>query len=124
MNVTDVLAALNLATPETQAAALRDALDHGYRCGWFSQRDMRRAKKMLAAEAYESAALFLIPAEWRVFLLSEWDSETLRRRGPWECILGRAGEGDNFGGKARCDHASTPGIAVSIAAIAAHEAVR
>ena len=63
------------------------------------------------------AALMLVPEDWRVHILSEWDNQTLRNRGAWQCILGRAGEGDNFGGKFRCDHASTPAIAICIAAI-------
>jgi hypothetical protein len=67
------------------------------------------------------SALSLIPKNWRVMLLGEWDHERLRERGQWQCILGRSGESDFLGGKARCDNAYTMETAIISAALQARK---
>ena len=74
---------------------------------------------MLDAKAYESAALMMVPEGLRVNL-SEWDDRKhLRPMGPWQCILTRAGKGNMDPFFARCDHATTPALALCAAIEAA-----
>jgi hypothetical protein len=84
-----------------------------------------RAVRMIEIGAYESAALTLVPEGWRLGILSEWDDETLRKKGPWQSIVMPAGKGDNMGIglKTRCDHAAKPALALCAAALRARAAM-
>jgi len=65
------------------------------------------------------AAMTLVPEGMRVNL-SEWDDEEhLRRAGPWQCILSVAGTCHANPFDARCDHAATPALALTAAALRA-----
>jgi len=67
------------------------------------------------------AAASLVPSGWRVSQVGEWDHDTLRTRGPWFAILIPAGKSDDFSWvtKARCNHAATPALALTAAALRA-----
>lgn len=68
------------------------------------------------------AAMTLVPEGLRL-QLSEWDDEVdLRPKGPWQAILTRPGAGSSFAemnGVGRCEHAATPALALTAAALRA-----
>ena len=78
---------------------------------------------MASAPPYTSlvdAALLLKPTGFRL-QLAEWDDEDLRKAGPWQAILTKAGAGNGFDDMwLRCDHAANPAIAVTVACLKAH----
>ncbi|MDR6900002.1 hypothetical protein [Rhizobium miluonense] len=57
--------------------------------------------------------------DWRIENLCEWDHERLRERGPWMCDLVERGKDCLTGKSAKCAHAPTPAMALSIAALKA-----
>lgn len=91
----------------------------------YAASDPERTCAPPAYTASLDAAAALVPEGWRLAYLGEWDSETLRARGPWQAILIRAGEGDSFGPELspRCNHAATPALALTAAALRARAAM-
>ncbi len=75
------------------------------------------------------AAMTLVPEGLRL-QIGEWDDEKhLRPRGPWQAILTKPGCSSGFGDMLgfRCEHAATPALALTAAAlraIAAHLAAQ
>ena len=66
------------------------------------------------------AALALIPPEFRIATLSEWDVPSLPPSGPWVCILARRADSSiREMGDTRSNNAFTMDIAICIAALRA-----
>lgn len=64
-------------------------------------------------------AMTLVPEGWRV-QLSDWDDDHLRSIGPWQAILTAPGARQLVSEwSPRCDHASTPALALCAAALRA-----
>jgi hypothetical protein len=82
---------------------------------------IRNPRYVLSYTASLDAAVTLVPEGWRLGVLSEWDNETLRKKGPWQCIVMPAGKGDSMGIglNTRCDHAATAALALCAAALRA-----
>ena len=60
----ELIARLKKATADEQREAIDQALLFAWCRDWISSRNCRRGGKMLDAEAYESAALMLVPEGW------------------------------------------------------------
>lgn len=75
--------------------------------------------EFIRGRGFIDAAMSLVPEGW--FLqFSDWQHPTLRARGPWQAILVQ--DRDDLSGvfDARCDHAATPALALTAAALRAH----
>jgi len=67
------------------------------------------------------AAMSLVPAKLRL-MLTEWDDEKhLRAQGPWQAVLSEPGQDASFDAMRgyRCEHAATPALALTAAALRA-----
>lgn len=71
------------------------------------------------------AAMTLVPEGLRL-MLSEWDDEAhLRAKGAWQSVLSKPGCDASFDAMRgyRCDHAATPALALTAAALRARAAM-
>ena len=71
------------------------------------------------------AAMTLVP-EGHTIQLSDWDAAVLREKGAWQAIvlpMGARGAMSQFTFSNRCDHAATPALALTAAALRAHAAI-
>jgi hypothetical protein len=69
--------------------------------------------------ASNDTAMALVPEGWRI-QLSDWDDETLRAHGPWQCILTPPGKRSAFDEWwPRCDHAASAPLALCAASLRA-----
>lgn len=85
---------------------------------------VRRFRRFLDAEAWTDAAMMLVPEGWRIGNLSQHDHPLLRERGEWLCTLypeGQLGKLRADLGKARCNHADHPALALAQACLKARE---
>jgi len=103
----------------------RFGFDHSYaavREEWWQGKDGKRHYQPPAYTASIDSAMSLVPAGYRV-MLSEWDDEAhLRPRGPWQAVLSIAGCGMcGFNGafKTRCEHGTSPALALTAASLRA-----
>lgn len=81
-------------------------------CPVWKMPDLLLFERRIAAQAFTDAAMMLKPEEYRL-QLSEWDDLRLRERGPWQAILVPNGARCNLGfAGLRCDHATTPALAI------------
>jgi hypothetical protein len=67
------------------------------------------------------SAMSLVPANHTI-QLSDWEDERLRARGPWQAIvlpMGARGRMTDYTFTNRCDHAATPALALTSAALKA-----
>ena len=91
-------------------------IDPGERNRWFTGH--------IGAPAYTTSidvAMTLVPDGLRL-TLSEWDDEKhLRPKGAWQAILSKPGSDASFDAMRgyRCDHAATPALALTAAALRA-----
>lgn len=82
-------------------------------------------KQVPAYTASLDAALSLVP-EGHTVQLSDWDHQLLRDKGPWQAIvlpMGARGAMQRFTFTNRCDHAATPALALTVAALRSRAAI-
>jgi hypothetical protein len=111
----DLIARLEAATADQQAGLIKLALWSAVDNGWITPKACGRAIRMVDAEAYESAALTLVPDGWR------WSLDWTQRPPYQDC--GRADLYAPGRGIKPPDvqdvYAATPAIALCIAALKA-----
>ena len=112
-DLTALIARVEVAAVAEQSDVLAAALMAARKAGWFAAKQYSSALRMLAASAYESAAMTLVPEGWRVYRMerlscapdAEWRADIIKTYG-------------SVGQNARASHLA-PALALTAAALRA-----